>query len=107
MPSHPGSVGLARAHPLAKAQAIEPSRQTWSSYGPPHPLGRWSPAYSIVWAVVVAVVSPTTSSLENVEALVFSPGQTLDKPGARRLNPEIVRGRLKPSTGQPRQQYHW
>ena len=21
---------------------MEPSRQTWSSYGPPYPLGRWS-----------------------------------------------------------------
>ena len=36
------SVGLARAHPLTKTQAMEPSRQTWSSYGPPYPLGRWS-----------------------------------------------------------------
>ena len=29
------------AHPLTKTQAMEPSRQTWSSYGPPYPLGRW------------------------------------------------------------------
>ena len=36
----PGSVGLARAHPLTKTQAMEPSRQTRSSYGPPYPLGR-------------------------------------------------------------------
>ena len=42
MPSSPGSVGRARAHPLTKTQAMEPSRQTWSSYGPPYPLGRWS-----------------------------------------------------------------
>ena len=42
MPSSPGSVVLARAHPLTKTQAMEPSRQTWSSYGPPYPLGRWS-----------------------------------------------------------------
>ena len=42
MPSSPGSVGLARAYPLIKIQAMEPSRQTWSSYGPPYPLGRWS-----------------------------------------------------------------
>ena len=42
MSSSPGSVGLARAHPLTKTQAMEPSRQTWSSYGPPYPLGRWS-----------------------------------------------------------------
>ena len=42
MPSSPGSVGLARAHPLTKTQAMEPFRQTWSSYGPPYPLGRWS-----------------------------------------------------------------
>ena len=41
MPSSPGSVGLARAHPLTSTQAMEPSRQTWSSYGPPYPLGRW------------------------------------------------------------------
>ena len=47
MPSSPGSVGLARAHPLTKSQAMEPSRKTWSSYGPPYPLGRWS------WAVLV------------------------------------------------------
>ena len=40
--SSPGTVGLARAHPLTKIQAMEPSRQTWSSYGPPYPLGRWS-----------------------------------------------------------------
>ena len=44
MPSSPGSVGLARAHPVTKTQAMEPSRQTWSSYGPPYPLGRWSSA---------------------------------------------------------------
>ena len=42
MSSSPGSVGLARAHPLTKTQAMEPSRQTWSSHGPPYPLGRWS-----------------------------------------------------------------
>ena len=42
MSSSPGSVGLARAHPLTKTQAMEPSRQTWCSYGPPYPLGRWS-----------------------------------------------------------------
>ena len=40
--SSPGSVGLARAHPLTKTQAMEPSRQTCSSYGPPYPLGRGS-----------------------------------------------------------------
>ena len=40
--SSPGSVGLARPHPLTKTQAMKPSRQTWSSYGPPYPLGRWS-----------------------------------------------------------------
>ena len=28
--------------PTNKTQAMEPSRQTWSSYGPPYPLGRWS-----------------------------------------------------------------
>ena len=39
--SSPASVGLARAHPLTKTQAMKPSRQTWSSYGPPYPLGRW------------------------------------------------------------------
>ena len=42
MSSSPGSVGLARAHPLTETLAMEPSRQTWSSYGPPCPLGRWS-----------------------------------------------------------------
>ena len=42
MSSSPGSVGLARAHPRTKTQSMEPSRQTWSSYGPPYPLGRWS-----------------------------------------------------------------
>ena len=31
-----------RAHPLTKTQAMEPSRRTRSSYGPPYPLGRWS-----------------------------------------------------------------
>ena len=40
MSSSPGSVGLARARPLTKKQAMEPSRQTWSSYGPPYlPVG--------------------------------------------------------------------
>ena len=24
---------------------MEPSRQTWSSYGPPYPLGRWSSGF--------------------------------------------------------------
>ena len=43
MPSSPGSVGLARAHPLTKTQATEPSRQTRSSYGLPYPLGRVDP----------------------------------------------------------------
>ena len=33
---------LIELHPLTKTQAMEPSRQTWSSYGPPYPLGRWS-----------------------------------------------------------------
>ena len=47
MPSSPGSVVLARAHPLTKTQAMEPSRQTWSSYGPPYPLGRWSLMYTL------------------------------------------------------------
>ena len=37
-----GVVWLARAHPLTKTQAMEPSRETRSSYGPPYPLGRWS-----------------------------------------------------------------
>ena len=41
MSSSPGIVGLARAHPLTKTQAVEPSRQTWSSHGPPYPLERW------------------------------------------------------------------
>ena len=46
MPSSPGSMGLARAHPLTKSQATEPSRQTWSRYGPPYPLGRWSSGFA-------------------------------------------------------------
>ena len=37
-----GMMGLARVHPLTKTQAMEPSRQTRSSDGPPYPLGRWS-----------------------------------------------------------------
>ena len=44
-PSSPGSVGLARDHPLTKTQAVEPSRRTLPSYGLPYPLGR----YSSVW----------------------------------------------------------
>ena len=40
MPSSAGSVGLARAHPLTKTQAMEPSRETRSSHGPPYlPVG--------------------------------------------------------------------
>ena len=31
-----GGVGLARAHPLTKTQAMEPSRQTRSNYGTPY-----------------------------------------------------------------------
>ena len=42
MSSSPGSMGLARAHPLTKTQDMESFRQTWSSYGPPYPVGRWS-----------------------------------------------------------------
>ena len=42
MPTSPGSVGLARAHPLTKTHVMKPSRHTWSSYGPPYPLGCWS-----------------------------------------------------------------
>ena len=41
MPASPGSVGLAWAQPLTKSQAMRPSLQTRSSYGPPYPLGRW------------------------------------------------------------------
>ena len=40
-PSTPGSVGLARGHPLTKNQALQPSGQTRSSYCPPYPLERW------------------------------------------------------------------
>ena len=40
-PSSPGSVGLARAHPLTKPRLWSLPRQTRSSYGPPYPLGRW------------------------------------------------------------------
>ena len=58
MSSSPGSVGLARAHPRTKTQAMEPSRQTWSSYGPPYPLGRWS-LYRLLlyvyWALTLLV----------------------------------------------------
>ena len=37
------------AHPLTKTGAMEPPRQTWSSYGPPYPLGRWSSETLIVF----------------------------------------------------------
>ena len=50
-PSSPVSVGLARAYPLTKTQAVEPSRQTRSSYGPPYRLGRWSSAVGRVHIV--------------------------------------------------------
>ena len=36
-----------RAHPLTKTQAMEPSRQSWSSYGPPYPLGHWFGALGV------------------------------------------------------------
>ena len=44
--SHPGesspsgSVGLARAYPLTKTEAMRPSGRIWSSYDPPYPWGR-------------------------------------------------------------------
>ena len=53
MPSSPGpgSVGLARAHPLTKTQAMEPSRQTQSSHGPPY-----QPVGALVLNIVVVSV---------------------------------------------------
>ena len=54
-PSTPGCVGLVRAHPLTKTQALEPSRQTRSSYGPLYPLRRWS-SVAFAHRVVVFVV---------------------------------------------------
>ena len=45
-PSSPGSVGLARVHPLTQTQAMEPSCRARSSYGPPYPFGRWYLWYS-------------------------------------------------------------
>ena len=88
MSSSPGSVGLARAHPLTKTQAMEPSRQTWSSYGPPYPLGRWSSSYfqlvvlffgmHIIRASTVVRVGPCSThiitcctSVQNVGAVFF------------------------------------
>ena len=62
MSSSPGSVGLARAHPLTKTQAVEPSRQTWSSYGPPYPLGRWSSANKSPRASYLASLYLATSN---------------------------------------------
>ena len=62
MPSSPGGVGLARAHPLTKPQAMEPSRQTRSSYGPPYPLGRWSSAattcYPNIYCIICIYILP-------------------------------------------------
>ena len=51
MPSSPGSVGLAQAHPLTKTQPREPSRQMRSSYGPRYPLGRCSSATRYLYLV--------------------------------------------------------
>ena len=60
MSSSPGSVGLARAHPLTKTQAMEPSRQTWSSYGSPSPLGRWSSGLDLTVSCVTPwLMAPT------------------------------------------------
>ena len=53
IPSSPGSVGLARAHPLTKTQAMEPSRQARSSYGPPYPLGHWT-SLSAIYTLCVS-----------------------------------------------------
>ena len=39
--SLPGSVGLARAHPLTKTEAMRPPRRTRYCYGAHYPLGRW------------------------------------------------------------------
>ena len=69
MPSSPGSVGLARAHPLTKTQAMASSRQTWSSYGPPYPLGRWS-ALSALLSLVSAVVGPSPRRPTTVTTVV-------------------------------------
>ena len=36
------------SHPETPSQAMEPSRQTRSSYGPPYPLGRWSSGWLLL-----------------------------------------------------------
>ena len=64
IPSRPGNVGHARAYPSTKAQALEPSRQTRSSYGPPFPLGRWSSAGSLILPEHI-IVSPVLDGLGN------------------------------------------
>ena len=61
MPSSPGSVGLARAHPLTKTQAMEPSRQTRSYYGPPYLWGvgrRWIVPEMVATPASVGVPKP-------------------------------------------------
>ena len=78
MPSSPGSVGLARAHPLIKTQAMESSRQTWSSYGPPYPLGRWSSElrnYQITRVFAMKTIQPTIPS--NLKKARFIPASLL------------------------------
>ena len=63
MPSSPGSVGLARAHPQTNTQVLEPSRQTRSCYGPPYPLGRWSSAFNVQVYVGALVLSIQRTSI--------------------------------------------
>ena len=59
--SLPGSVGLARAHPLTKTEAMRPSRRTWSSYRPPYPFGRWSSDVVVVVLMLMLMLHVVTS----------------------------------------------
>ena len=52
--SLPGSVGLPRAHPLTKTEAMRPSRRAWSSYwgvGPKH-MYRYK-VWALFWPLAV------------------------------------------------------
>ena len=75
MPSSPGSVELARAHPLSKTQAM-----TWSSYGLPYPLGRCS---------CVVVISLSIPIINRTFAILFTlpPTRNLDRWSHSRLPP--------------------
>ena len=66
----PGSVGLAQAHPPTKTAFL----RSWSSHGPPHPLGRWSSVSFLLVEFVYELGQPKTSGDRRSTAQLTSLG---------------------------------